>query len=298
MLTGLHFLLTYTCNWECDHCFVFGSPKAKGTFTIAQIRDILAEAKKTGTVESVCFEGGEPFLYYAVMLEGIRLATEAGFSAGIVTNTYWARAEEDAALWLKPLVEAGLGSLTVSDDSLHFGDTEDTPAKRAVRAAEALGIGASAIAVDEPCVVTGDSGTDELSGGVMFRGRAIEKMAEGLPLTAAESFTECPHENLADPGRVHLDCYGNVLLCQGLSMGDMWQVPLSELVAAYDPQAHPIVGPLTRGGGGGPVELAREYGVKTAPGYLDACHMCYEVRKALVDRFPVFLAPRQLYGLE
>jgi len=295
MLTGLHFLLTYTCNWECDHCFVFGSPKAKGTFTIAQIREVLAEAKKTGTVESVCFEGGEPFLYYAVMLEGIRLAAEAGFSAGIVTNTYWARADEDARLWLAPLVRAGLGSLTVSDDSLHFGDVEETPAKRAIRAAEALGIRASAIAVEEPCVVTGDSGGEELSSGVMFRGRAIEKLSEGLPRRPAGEFTECPHEDLADPGRVHLDCYGNVLLCQGLSMGNMWKTPLSELVAAYDPQEHPVVGPLVRGG---PAGLAREYGIETEDGYVDACHMCYEVRKALVDRFPEYLAPRQLYGLE
>jgi len=295
MLTGLHFLLTYTCNWECDHCFVFGSPKAKGTFTIAQIRDVIAEAKRSGTVESVCFEGGEPFLYYAVMLEGVRLAAEAGLSAGIVTNTYWARAEEDARLWLAPLVEAGLGSLTVSDDSLHFGDVEDTPAKRAVRAAESLGIPASAIAVDEPCVVTGEAGRDELSGGVMFRGRAIEKLSEGLPRRACDEFTECPHEDLADPGRVHLDCYGNVLLCQGLSMGNMWKIPLSELVRAYDPRQHPVVGPLVSGG---PVELARACGVETEPGYVDACHMCYEVRKALVDRFPEHLAPRQLYGLE
>ena len=45
MLTGLHFLLTYMCNSECDHCFVFSSPRAKGTFTLAQIQSLLDEAE-------------------------------------------------------------------------------------------------------------------------------------------------------------------------------------------------------------------------------------------------------------
>ena len=33
MLTGIHFLLTYSCTSECDHCFLYCSPNAKGTFT-------------------------------------------------------------------------------------------------------------------------------------------------------------------------------------------------------------------------------------------------------------------------
>mgnify|MGYP000452888790 CR=1 FL=1 len=33
------------------------------------------------------------------------LARAAGFKTGIVTNCYWATAEADAALWLKPLRE-------------------------------------------------------------------------------------------------------------------------------------------------------------------------------------------------
>ena len=90
MLSGLHFLLTYACNFECDHCFVYSRPGAKGTFTIAQIRDVLAELVRLGTVNTVYFEGGEPALYYATMLEGIRGARDMGFKTGVVTNSYWA----------------------------------------------------------------------------------------------------------------------------------------------------------------------------------------------------------------
>lgn len=48
-LKGLHFLLTYKRDSECDHCFVWSTPDSKGTFTISQIRTILAEEKKLGS---------------------------------------------------------------------------------------------------------------------------------------------------------------------------------------------------------------------------------------------------------
>ena len=99
MLTGIHFLLTYRCNFECDHCFLYCGPHAEGTFTITEIRQLLEEARKLDTVRWIYFEGGEPFLYYPVMVEGLRLAKEMDFKTGIVTNGYWALSEADARLW-------------------------------------------------------------------------------------------------------------------------------------------------------------------------------------------------------
>lgn len=78
MLTGIHFLLTYMCNLECDHCFVYSGPDAKGTFTLDQIRKVLNEATKIGTIKWIYFEGGEPFLFYPIMIEGIKIAPRYG----------------------------------------------------------------------------------------------------------------------------------------------------------------------------------------------------------------------------
>ena len=58
MLNDIHFLLTYTCNYECDHCFLYCSPQSKGTFTLEQIKNVLDEAVKTGKIEWIYFEGG------------------------------------------------------------------------------------------------------------------------------------------------------------------------------------------------------------------------------------------------
>ena len=79
MLNGIHFLLSYQCNSECDHCFVYSGPHAKGTFTLSQIREVLDEAERLGSIKSIYFEGGEPFLFYPIMLEGIKAAREKGF---------------------------------------------------------------------------------------------------------------------------------------------------------------------------------------------------------------------------
>ncbi len=98
MLAGIHFLLTYMCNLECEHCFVYGSPHARGTFTLEQIERVLNEAVKIGTVERVYFEGGEPFLFYPLMIEGVRIARDKGFTTGVLTNSYWATSAKDAEL--------------------------------------------------------------------------------------------------------------------------------------------------------------------------------------------------------
>ena len=76
-LSGLHLLLTYQCTFECDHCFVWGSPRQRGVLSLAQIEDVLDQAKEAG-VESVYFEGGEPFLYCASMVEGISTRARNG----------------------------------------------------------------------------------------------------------------------------------------------------------------------------------------------------------------------------
>jgi len=299
MLTGIHFLLTYTCTGECDHCFLFGSPWAVGTFSAEQIERVLDEAVKIGTVEMVYFEGGEPFLFYPLMLEGIRLARARGFKTGVVTNAYFATTAHDAALWLRPLRELGIADLSLSDDAFHTDEEGDTPAQRALAAARSLGVPVGTICIEQPTVQPSEDerekGAPVVGGGVMFRGRAAEKLTEGLPTRPWRTFTECPYEDLRAPSRVHVDAYGNVHLCQGISLGNMWETPLSELMRDYDADAHPIAGPLLRGG---PARLAEEYGIPHEEGYVDACHFCYMMRKALIDRFPALLAPRQVYGLE
>ena len=299
MLTGIHILMTYRCNLECDHCFLYSGPSAQGGMTLPQIHRVLDESRKIGSVEWIYFEGGEPFLFYPSMLEGIRLARNLGFKVGIVTNAYGAVSEEDAEVWFRPLADLGVEYLSISDDSFHYGEGM-SPAQLGLAAARRLGIPTAPIYIQKPFAdaVPGqgqDRGAPVIGGGAMFRGRAVEKLTEGLPCRPGRELVKCPHEDLRTPSRVHVDCYGHVHLCQGLSMGNMWQHPLSTLVLEYEADSHPVCGPLAKGG---PALLAKQYDSDLEGEYVDECHFCYLTRHALVERFPEYLVPKQVYGLE
>lgn len=297
MLKGIHFLLTYTCNFECDHCFLYCSPRSYGTFTLKQIKNALDEAVKIGSIENIYFEGGEPFLYFPLMIEGIKLAHEKGFKTGVVTNCYWATTQEDAKIWLKNLVELGVSFISISDDTFHHGDAEINPAKNAQAALKELGTSGITLCIEKPSL----DNTEESSlrkEGALLKGRAVDKLVGEIPQKNWRNWEDmktCPHEDLSDPGRVHIDSFGNVHLCQGLSMGNMWKIPLSKLIANYKAKEHEICKHIIEGG---PAQLTKHFEIKREEKYIDECHLCYSTRKALIERFPEFLTPHQVYGLD
>jgi hypothetical protein len=296
-LTGIHFLLSYRCTDECDHCFVWSSPQARGTMTLAQIRDVLQQAKDLGTVTTVYFEGGEPFLFYPIMIAGLREAAALGFKIGIVSNSYWATSAEDAVEWLRPIAEVGIADLSLSSDLFHGEAMMTETARYAVEAARTLGLPEAILSVETPegCAAypQQDKGEPITGGAVRFRGRAVAELTEGVPRRPWTEFTECPDEDFVDPGRVHVDAFGHVHLCQGVLMGNLWQHPLREVVASYNPHDHPIIGPLLEGG---PVALLERYNLPHEEAYIDACHLCYTARDRLRARFPSYLAPATVYG--
>jgi len=296
-ISGLHLLLTYQCNWACDHCFVYSCPEAKGVMKISGIRRILSEAQKAGNVEWIFFEGGEPFLYYRAMLWGLRAAREFGFERGIVTNAYWATSVEDAKEWLAPICEVGVSALSISDDAYHRGEDEENLAKYAREAALELGLPAGTITIEDPKEYLREiewKGKPVVEGRVQFKGRAVEKLAAGLPTKPWIEFDRCRDEDFSKQSRVHVDPFGYVHVCQGITIGNMRQASLSSVLLGFEPEKHPICGPLLRGG---PAGLVREYGIEHAEGYVDECHLCYSARLKLRKRFPDNLAPDQMYGI-
>ena len=99
-LTGIHFLLTMACTNECDHCFLYCSPRSEGVFTVPNMESLLEQATQFPNMEYIYFEGGEPFLHYPLLLRGAESARKHGFKVGIVTNCYWATSRENALIWL------------------------------------------------------------------------------------------------------------------------------------------------------------------------------------------------------
>ena len=292
-LEGLHILLTYQCTYECDHCFVWGSPRQTGTLTLEQIENILQQAKDAG-VPSIYFEGGEPFLYYPVLAKAVHKAADMGFEVGIVSNAYWATTIADAEEWLRPFV-GRLADLTVSSDLFHCEDCLGELPQNAIAAAKWMGIPTGLISVAQPEGQAAEShGQLHEESSIMYRGRAAVQLAARAAGQPWEGLDSCPHEDLREPGRIHLDPLGNLHICQGIVIGNMFEKPLKQICQEYDADVHPVCGLLLSGG---PAALISEYNLPHASHYADACQLCYDARLSLRDRFPEHLQPDQMYGV-
>jgi hypothetical protein len=300
MITQVHIILTYMCTLECEHCFVCSSPAAEGTFTPGQIADILDQSARLKTVDTVYFEGGEPFLFYPVLLECVRLARTRGYAVGIVTNGYFATSDENARCFLEPIRDLGIADLSISDDIFHYENREENASRRATKTARELGIPTLVLALDPGGSgpgYTADTREEKkgtiTEGGIMFRGRAAVKLSPNARLHDWRQFTACPYEDLVNPSRLHVDAYGNLQICQGICIGNIREKPLDILVREYAAQDHPVCGPLVRGG---PAELARALGYEPPiEGVADACHLCYLARTSCRDKYPGILEPPQVY---
>ncbi|MBW1845150.1 MAG: radical SAM protein [Deltaproteobacteria bacterium] len=268
-LTGVHLLLTYECNFECDHCFVWGSPRQQGTMSPEQICEVLEQSKRLGTVEWVYFEGGEPFLDPPKLVEAVQRANRMGFRVGIVSNGFWATTVEEAMTHLEPLA-GQVEDLSVSSDLYHADESSTPETRNAREAAQQLGIPVDFISierpeVEDPTAVIGQTPAGD--SGVMHRGRAAAKLSGYVAKTPWDRF--------------------------GISLGNLFRTSLEQICADYIPEAHPITGPLLEGG---PAALVRRFEVPHCNSYADSCHLCYEARRALRDRFPEILTPDQVYG--
>jgi hypothetical protein len=260
------------------------------------VQRILQQALELGTIESIYFEGGEPFLYYGLLVQAVQMAARLGFQVGIVSNAYWATSVEDALEWLRPF--AGLvRDLSISSDLYHWSEPVCRQAQNAREAAEQLGIPIGLISIAQPDTTHASSKAGQIPVGqsaVMYRGRAAERLIAKAARRRWVEFTECPYEDLREPGRIHVDPFGNLHICQGIALGNVFYTPLRQICETCDPDTNPIIGPLLEGG---PARLATLYSVPHDTHYADACHFCYTIRCVLRERFADILMPEQMYGV-
>jgi len=262
--------------------------------SVDQIENVLSQSRKIPTIKWIYFEGGEPFLFYPVLVKGVEMARRRGFEVGVVTNAYWATDEKDSVHWLKPLSRLGISDLSISVDEYHDGPESQRNAKNARRAAKALGIPTSVLRVRSvpPYPCDGRRYRDE--GDIYYRGRAAANLASKSKGKAWNTLNSCPEEP-PDISRVHIDSFGNVQFCQGITLGNVWKKSLKDIMNEFDPNDHPLLGPLVRGG---PASLAKELKIRPKREYADECHMCYELRRILRNqrKYRPILTPDQAYG--
>ena len=298
-LDAVHLLMTYRCTRSCSHCFHFGSPNNEQVMTAAQLKRYLKSIKSVPSVKWIFFEGGEPTLYFPLLIEGLKVAHEMGFHTAVVTNGFWIPSIRDMIPWLRQFRDVHLNLLQISVDELHENTRLEPLQRDIVDAAGRAGMLCQFLGVSEPAPddepLEARRGATIVDGEIVYRGRAAHLLVEPQSKWLWSSFDECPHENLMDPYRIHVEVYGHVMVCDGISIGNLGKNSLHEILEAYTPEEHPIVGPLLEGG---PAQLATTHEVKHKRGYVDACHLCYGIRRQLRKEFPRLLSPGILYGQE
>lgn len=137
----LNLVLTYTCNFRCRHCISDCGPERRETMdAVTAIADIDA-CVAAGGVSAVGYTGGEPLLVPGLLKELMaHVQQRHGLPQGLVSNCFWATSDEAAARVLGELHDLGLSILTVSCDTFHtdYGALDNI--RRAVRAAQGLGL--------------------------------------------------------------------------------------------------------------------------------------------------------------
>jgi hypothetical protein len=295
-LEELHLLLTYRCDMECDHCFVWSSPRSWATMSLKDIISIVDQAVEVPTIKTIYFEGGEPFLYFPLLLKGVEYARSNGFDIGVVTNAYWATNDDDASLWLEPLLDRGIVDLSISIDEYHGTNEPKRNVERAVNAAREAGLPVNVLEIQGMKAYTGKAPVESEASELYFRGRAAEKLVKDASRYRHDQVGGCP-ENPPNIRRLHVDCFGNLQFCQGISIGNIWIQPLVKIVETFVPEKHPIIGPLMRGG---LPELSKTCGMMPSDNYADACHFCYLIRVEMISKrmYRGILRPLQAYGME
>ena len=126
MVLQLGLIITERCNIHCSHC-LSDDVRSKNTARDMPIDDICcyidraaAISAKTNQRLSVSLSGGEPFLCYEKLLEGIRRANGNGAEKiSTVSNGFWGSDEEYAFRAAAELKEAGLSLIYFSLDDFH-----------------------------------------------------------------------------------------------------------------------------------------------------------------------------------
>lgn len=294
-------ILTERCNIECAHCWLESGPHRSRSMDPADARGYIDQALEIPTLEWVSFTGGEPFLMPETLAGLVSYASGSGLRTECVTNCFWAEDEVKAEGRLGALAEAGLDVINISSDDFHQRHIPFERVRNAYEAAKKLGL--------KIVIMTASAASSELRIREIARRLGEEDVhivGDGEPGTRVSALAvetgfipvgrggQLPEEEwLVDHGPVKGPCRdvlcdvgiaptGRVLPCcsatgqlQQASLGNAKEERLSVLIERAE--ENPVYRILSTDG---PFELAERMGFQMREGYVNRCHLCYEILRS------------------
>jgi len=315
-------MLSYRCTIACRHCLFAckpGNPNA--VMSVSDAVTCTVEFSKLNRI--VHLSGGEPFMFYDVLLSAARESSKRGFPPHMVqTNCSWCSSDEMVERRFGELRDIGMLGMYFSADPYHQEFVPAERVRRAIRIATDI-FGADNIVGSGSAVL---KNPDELEGIARDEGRLGERVRSVPPRMVGRAFfalsqylderpipqlvrdriwgAQWGTENCAidfDPDtmmEVHGDPYGNLQTNCGVILGNIRDADISEVMTKDYILRHPIAGILATEGPEGPfslLKLAEEKGYRRREGYAQKCAMCFEVRSFLRPHYPQFFGPAEIY---
>ncbi|NIS82989.1 MAG: radical SAM protein [Anaerolineales bacterium] len=316
-------ILTYQCHSGCKHCLYNCGPRwEREPMSPQTLEEALDAVTLWSHPPQVHLTGGEPFLHFDLLLQGVQQAVVRRITCYVETSASWCTDEKEAVERFARLRDAGLQAVLISCSPFHAEKIPPARTLKAVQAALAI-FGPRGVIVyqpeyleliqrfdlDRPTPLTryeevfGDAALQRIlwqGYGIISGGRSGYQLGRYVPRKPAESF-----RGMGCAGAIlyahhsHFDLYGNYIsgFCGGLSVGS-WRV-LSQVLEDFQAGRYPsLIEELVERGPHGLYEMAqRRFDYRPlSEGYAGKCHLCVDVRRHLVEAedFPE-LKPRGFY---
>jgi len=287
--------LGYRCNMNCKSCFLGG--KLNDHVTELSYEDCISgieSAARLQTIESVAFVGGEPFVYYPLML---RVASYLNLHyrcpLNVTTNATWAKTPAMTKRLLDPLYERGMRYLMVSLDDYHLENGYIEQSAHCIKHCQELDIQVSVQVINRRGAATKDDYQLALSpqidvDAITWYSNPCSALGNAQTMLSKDDFEwheEIPLSgcsageilNIQPDGEIK-PCCGAGLMSSRLSLGNSKREGVCESVRLAE--ADPVINSLV--GHQGPHHLANalttsgyaKLVAKHAP-FSDACHACH-----------------------
>lgn len=317
-LTGITWITTYRCNLACDHCFF--DTGGKNVYMAPELVDRVLDGFQYGKqMFWQHLSGGEIFLDREKLFEIIkRIRKYVQKDLGISTNGFWASDEELVKNTVDKLVEFGVNGIAVSIDYYHQQQMPVDGPKNLIHAIDKSGLKAHTYLMGAR--LNNDVDFSEKINSISDNLVAIADQGFGIPLAYAfersigkgSLINKPKKKNIPDkkctalntclgerspfnPAMVWIDPYGNVMICYGLVIGNVFKKSFNEIIETYTSEENIILDRLARSGPKGLYALAKENGIEVPDEFYDECDLCYQCRSALKKYYPEILAPGECY---
>lgn len=306
----VEYLVTKRCTGWCQHCSVMTEDR-NPDHSYRDLSAVLTASSHlyaTFPISSVMVYGGEPLLYLDNVVDLFRAAQESGVSRReLITNGYFTRDSRKIASSVTRLLQSGMTHAYVSVDAFHQPRIPLAQVEKFL--STILFEGFEQVFLHPSWVVRRDHDneynkrTESIISQLAYRhdvhvsdgnniipaGRFRHSLREYYPRFPELPPQRCgdiPYANAPDRvGSLRFLPNGDVHICRGVILGNVFEVELPRMLHAYEPLADPALAAIISEGARGVLDLAAEGHVMIDPeDYYGRCDLCAAALKAVRRR--------------